>query len=256
MAQGIWEPKSNEELAAKVAALTKIVMARRAINWIHVYGHTGEHDNEIADQAADMGAEGRITDQSKRWTRAPPPLAGAEVPMDQCRKCGEEFPVCDIKWHFRRCTSTLWVIPEGKDKCRKCKEFVSYGRRTVHEKDCRGSVDANRTCEKCGEVYPVPKPPGLSRPMRCHEKLCNGVAKSVDRRGGAACSAKAQAKAKIRAKPAFNANYRKRLQTIAKSKGGASYNILRARPKGKSKAKAKPVMKRPTGSYSRFQPTN
>ena len=55
VAQGRWTPSSNEELAIRVQDLTKRVSERRRITWTHVYGHTGVHDNEMADQAADLG---------------------------------------------------------------------------------------------------------------------------------------------------------------------------------------------------------
>eukprot|EP00973_Karenia_brevis_P066701 9273268-Karenia_brevis.AAC.1 len=59
IAQGVWEPKSNEELAAKTREITAEVESRRVITWEHVYGHTGAHDNELADRAADLGAHGK-----------------------------------------------------------------------------------------------------------------------------------------------------------------------------------------------------
>ena len=72
MAQGIYEPASNEELCDKVRELTKEVQQRRRIVWEHVYGHTGAHDNETADRAADAGAKGRVSEQHVRWARPPP----------------------------------------------------------------------------------------------------------------------------------------------------------------------------------------
>jgi ribonuclease HI len=78
MAQRRYEPKSNEELAARVAELTENVMERRVVTWEHVYGHTGALDNEIADRAADSGAQGRISKWSRRWA-APPPVTPAQT---------------------------------------------------------------------------------------------------------------------------------------------------------------------------------
>ena len=74
VAQGIWTPISNQELAARTRELVKAVMAKRIIIWEHVYGHTGEHDNELADRAADEGAKGRVSEQSRRWAAPLPPL--------------------------------------------------------------------------------------------------------------------------------------------------------------------------------------
>eukprot|EP00974_Lingulodinium_polyedra_P069194 6698541-Lingulodinium_polyedra.AAC.1 len=67
MVRGVWDPKANEELAARVRALTERVEQRRVITWTHVYGHTGEHDNELADRAAARGAAGRVSAGSRRW---------------------------------------------------------------------------------------------------------------------------------------------------------------------------------------------
>ena len=38
--RGIWEVKSNEELAQKARAVTERVEERRILTWVHVYGHT------------------------------------------------------------------------------------------------------------------------------------------------------------------------------------------------------------------------
>ena len=69
MAQGVWEPKTNEHLAARVRELTSQVEERRVLSWEHVYGHQGTHDNELADRAAAAGAEGRVSTQSRRWAQ-------------------------------------------------------------------------------------------------------------------------------------------------------------------------------------------
>eukprot|EP00969_Alexandrium_andersonii_P152394 6739568-Alexandrium_andersonii.AAC.1 len=71
-------------------------------------------------------------------------------PTDMCRRCGAVMPERDIKWHVRNCRSELWVIPQGFDKCRKCGVLTPAGFRGPHEHICRGSLQANRTCLKCG----------------------------------------------------------------------------------------------------------
>ncbi len=76
IARGIWEPKSNEELAETVRALTSRVMEKRTLTFEWVRGHSGSHDNELADRAADLGRRGRTSVQSKRWTAPPPGGAG------------------------------------------------------------------------------------------------------------------------------------------------------------------------------------
>ena len=47
-------------------------MEKRRVSWEHVYGHTGVHDNEVADKAADLGRLGRVSDMSRRWNRPAP----------------------------------------------------------------------------------------------------------------------------------------------------------------------------------------
>ena len=69
VAQGRWTPSSNEELAIKVQQLTEEVAKKRQLTWTHVYGHTGAHDNELADQAADLGRQGKVSASSRRWAK-------------------------------------------------------------------------------------------------------------------------------------------------------------------------------------------
>ena len=94
--------------------------------------------------------------------------------MEKRRKCGEQMHMTQIKWHVRRCTAEGFVIPEGKDECRICMQLIPQGKRSIHEKVCRGSAIANRTCGKCGEIFLADPSNGISRPMRCHEKRCKG----------------------------------------------------------------------------------
>ncbi len=85
IAQGIWDPKANEVLSARVRALALLVEERRTLSWEHVYGHTGAHDNELADRAAAAGSAGEISRHSHRWARPPengplaPPVAPAQA---------------------------------------------------------------------------------------------------------------------------------------------------------------------------------
>ena len=173
------------------------------ITWTHVYGHTGHHDNELADRAADAGAKLKVGSDSRRWSAPPPPIPELEEPdqgtMDMCRKCGEMFPVNKLKWHVRRCKSILNIIPEGKDKCRKCGYLGQQGNRTQHERNCKGSALANRTCSKCQAVFPEVEDGGISRRMRVHESLCHGT---LPARLAAAIGAP---KAKAKATPKRNA---------------------------------------------------
>ena len=66
MAQGSWSPVANVELVQKVQALLDEVRTSRALYLEHIYGHTGEHDNELTDKAAEHGAQGRVSRLSKR----------------------------------------------------------------------------------------------------------------------------------------------------------------------------------------------
>ena len=77
MARGAWSPASNEELIRTIRGLVEQVSQNRVITWEHVYSHTGQHDNELADQAADGGANGQISNMSARWAAPPPPPATA-----------------------------------------------------------------------------------------------------------------------------------------------------------------------------------
>ena len=180
IARGMWAAKSNEELAQRTYELTQRAQERRVITWQHVYGHTGEHDNELADIAADMGAKGKASSHSRRWAAPPPAAEEDNREMDKCRKCGEIVPATEIKTHVRMCKATGWAIPFGFDECRKCKELIkrTMGTQTrwAHESVCRGSSLANRTCSKCGLVFPqeTEYPIGLPRAMRNHEIRCDG----------------------------------------------------------------------------------
>ena len=147
LAQGIWDPKSNEELAYAVRELVIKVTKKRAIEWRHVYGHQGHHDNELADRAAALGSQGLVSEVLRRWAAPPPEIvAAAHDATDFCKKCGVEVMARDIVWHTVRCEAVGFVIPQGWSKCRKCKALIKA--RHSHETLCRGSELANRTCRK------------------------------------------------------------------------------------------------------------
>ena len=149
---------------------------------------------------------------------------------DFCKKCGVEVLAKDIVWHYRRCEVEGFVIPEGMSKCRKCKRLLNGGR-MQHEGKCRGSEIANRTCSKCGKVFPeLEFGMGLSRPMRNHELRCTAVV------GGPEPEAAAKAKAKAKAKAAAKGKGK------AKAKAKAAPEA-KAKAKGKAGAKAKPKAK-------------
>ena len=137
MARGFWTPKSNEELVAKTRALVQQVEGRRRTVWTHVYGHTGEHDNELADRAADRGARGEVAPDSLRWATPRAALQQRDpLPMYMCRMYGAMMPDRDIQGRVRGCRSELWVIPQGVDKCRRCGVLTPGGFRSQHEQVC------------------------------------------------------------------------------------------------------------------------
>ena len=247
MARGIWEPSSNEELAAAVRELVVRLEERRTITWEHVYGHTGEHDNELADRAADLGRDGYISDVSRRLTAPPPAVRNLEWhETDFCKKCGAQVLVKDIVWHFRRCQAVGRVIPEGKSKCRKCGMLVKETCRTTHENKCRGSDLANRTCRKCGRVFPAPPDGKLSIALGTHEKFCKGApagpggAAVVAAAPAGAAAPKAAPKGKAKAKAVPKAKAKSKAQARPRAPQGRGRGIgLAARAKGKAHSKAK-----------------
>ena len=72
--RSIWDPSSNEELMEKTRALVEEVCEKSVIVWQHVFSHTGIHDDELADEAADRGTQGLVSRDSRRWSEPPPPV--------------------------------------------------------------------------------------------------------------------------------------------------------------------------------------
>ena len=60
IALGRYEPGCNQELAEETGRAVAEVIGRRVVTFEHVYGHTGQLDNEVADKAADRGTKGEI----------------------------------------------------------------------------------------------------------------------------------------------------------------------------------------------------
>ena len=84
LATGRWSPQCNQELVGEARRAVNEVMERRNITWQHVYGHTGAHDNELADRAADKGTKGEISEQSTRWN-APPGFFQARMDIPEVK---------------------------------------------------------------------------------------------------------------------------------------------------------------------------
>ena len=84
LATGRWSPQCNQELVSEARKAVDEVMERRTITWQHVYGHTGAHDNELADRAAAKGAQGEINIQSIRWN-APPGYFNARMNIPEVK---------------------------------------------------------------------------------------------------------------------------------------------------------------------------
>ncbi len=158
VARGIWTPRSNLELADAVRKLVAQVMERRRLTWEWVRGHSGAHDNELADRAAEIGRRGWASTQSRRWTAPPPEIqAMNHTDWDVCKKCGVRMRANVIGWHVSQCQALGRVIPEGKALCRKCGQHVKEGSRWKHETHCRGSELANRTCRNAGKYSTPPQ---------------------------------------------------------------------------------------------------
>ena len=120
VARCFWVARANEELAVMARSLASRVEERRVVTCHHVYGHSGPHENEIADRLADAGARRLLGVGSRRWAAPAEGAAAEDEPMGYCRECGAAVPERSVRWHVRRCTAVGWVIPEGVDKCRKC----------------------------------------------------------------------------------------------------------------------------------------
>jgi ribonuclease HI len=61
IARGTWAALSNEELAETVRNSVREIGLKRVMSWEHVYGQSGAHDNELADRAADLGCQGKVS---------------------------------------------------------------------------------------------------------------------------------------------------------------------------------------------------
>ena len=82
-----------------------------------------------------------------------------------CEKCGANIPIAKCEAHQESCRGSV----QANRSCQLCGvSFQSVDARLKHENVCRGSVDANLTCSKCKRVFD-------SWGSRiAHEKACQG----------------------------------------------------------------------------------
>jgi len=194
-------------------------------------GLSGEHDNELADGAAALGAEDNVSRHSIRRTRACTDEAsgvGGAVEMQMCRKCESMFPHTftrgGLRWHHQRCEvpEADWV-PDGMVHCRKgCGANLKSCNRARHEAKCRGDAEANRTCSKCGRNDFALAPTGLLKMQGMQELASDGILRTG--------TPVAKAKAKAKAVPKTTAQATNQVRSKAKAKP-------------KEQAKAKPKMR-------------
>ena len=128
-------PRANEELAAKVKELVEQVQQQRAISWEHVYGHTGAHDNELAERAANEGSRGKVSDQSQRWVQQQDAITAQSC----CQGPDDIDNKSNQKLNFRKV---------AQEKCRKVPAVdCFYVLKTVPDIEC-----APESYEDCIDV--------------------------------------------------------------------------------------------------------
>ena len=112
MVRGLWRLEDNRVLIEQAAKLYDKSRDTYNIQWNHVFGHTGDEGNELADKLAGKGSEGRVSGQFKRWARPDqeviirrrargPPRGLPRV--EPCPKCVEDISVCNIARHTEIC---------------------------------------------------------------------------------------------------------------------------------------------------------
>ena len=177
-------PKTNHELANKVADLVDKVRENRRLTFRHVKGHSGDVGNDSADKYADLGAKGRSSPQWWRWSQTPTGweiIQGRDARLiESCRRCGQIFNTgVERGSHEARCQNIGVEMNPEYDRCRKCGTDVTRGNGRYHETYCRGSKEANSTCRICNKrIFDL-------RLLKVHEFDCQRL---EDRRQAAAAA--------------------------------------------------------------------
>ena len=173
-------PTENIDLVQNIQTILRSVSAKRCIDWQKVKGHSNDLGNDYADKLAEQGAAGKQTNQWSRWLLpVGSPAPSDPLLTDSCWKCGVVYSgpshARQLAGHEAYCAVPSapppsipcrhncgavfeWQWPKGKRKqAHHPREY-----RNKHEKICRGSDEATRTCPNCEKVFRV----GTSVPNR------------------------------------------------------------------------------------------
>ena len=161
----------NTELVQNIQTILRSVSSKRCIEWSKVKGHSHDHGNDYADKLAEAGASGKQTTQWTRWhLPVGSPSPSDPLLTDFCWKRGLVYSgpsyARQLAGHEAYCSvpsapppslpcrhncgaSFEWQWPTGKRKqAHHAREY-----RNKHEKICRGSDEATRTCPNCQKQF-------------------------------------------------------------------------------------------------------
>lgn len=99
--RGMWQGRCNMELANNAKLVVQRVRGKVQLVWKHVYGHTGNEGNELADRLADRGAQGKLLGIGRRWANmhCPNVVVGAKQKHMCCKFCGKAFASKQGRWN-------------------------------------------------------------------------------------------------------------------------------------------------------------
>ena len=161
----------NQELVSNIQTILLSASSKRNIEWVKVKGHSNDNGNDYADKLAELGAAGKQTKQWSRWLlTVGSPSPSHPLLTDCCWKCGIVYSgpsyARQLAGHEAYCSvpsapppslpcrhncgaSFEWQWPKGQGKqAHHAREF-----RNKHEKICRGSDEATRTCPNCQKQF-------------------------------------------------------------------------------------------------------